>query len=1131
MSNLSGSHCLKVQLLGPPHIERDGIAVGLETRKALALLAFLAVTHQVHRRESLAAFFWPEHDREHGYANLRRALWALNSALGKEWLDAGHDSIGLAPDKGLELDVDSFREQVAVCHNDVRSHATVTAECISVLTCAAELYRGDFMAGISLADSAAFDDWQFFEAESLRREQAWLLERLARWHARQRQFSPAIAFARRWLALDPLHEPTHRELMALYAWDGQRAAALRQYGECAAVLKKELGVAPEAETTRLFESIRANQLPALPAEDPSPQPATAQEPHDNLPPQPTSLVGRDAELAEIAALLKDPACRLLTLVGAGGVGKTRLAIESASRNLPGQPGAIPARDGVYWVPLAAVSAARHIVPSIADAVGFSFFQQEGNEPRQELFNYLHEKQLLLILDNLEHLIEEAAELVSELVEQASGIKVIVTSRERLNIRSEWVFTVEGMGFPTDGDARAAAQYEAVQLFIQRARQADAHFAPSDEDMAEIVRICRLLEGLPLGIELAAAWASTLSCRGIATEIVRSLGFLSTSARDVPARHRSLQAVFDRSWQLLSEEQRQALARLSVFVGSFDRQAAERVAGADAQLLSALVAKSLVARMQPGRYGLHEVVCQFAAAKLDADPHERVAAMDRHCAFYTSFLESREQDMAAERQVAALDEVGQEIENLRAAWQWAVERRRWDDLRRAAGTLFAFYDTRTRLQEGEEAVAQAAVALEAARSLPGAASQPGIVEIERLLGLMLAYQAFFARWRPGDEQARAARDKSLALFERLGMQAEMAWVRTLAVGWGTPYFSHAAPVLIESLEILRQSNRPLLLVYIYVVLGNLASGLHRVMPRARQLLEEAVQYHRKLGDRYGTAAAEFSLGDFARTDGALPEALQHYTDSLKMRRELRDRRGISKCLDHVGLAARELGNLEQARQLHLESLEIWREIGEPLGIAESLDCLGLVALDEDDYGEATRYFLEAWTVRRQVGKAWEIGLSASHLGEVALRQGDYETAVTWYLESIESFRSIPGRDWLELALAGLGETCLALEQPGPARRHLRSALRRFALFGDHVAALWMLVVASQYLAYGGHIERAAEVLSAVLHHPGCVGNVRLRTRRALDELASRLPADILSALEGRSEASDLAQLAAVLLREI
>jgi predicted ATPase len=390
-------------------------------------------------------------------------------------------------------------------------------------------------------------------------------------------------------------------------------------------------------------------------------------------------------------------------VGPGGAGKTRLAIQSVRQALAAQQDAISFCDGVYFVPLDPVSSVRYLVPAIADSVGFSFFQREGDEPKHQLLNYLREKQLLLLLDGFEHLIGGVG-LISDLLEHAPGVKVMVTSRERLNVRWEWVFPVEGMSFPTGGDraVESLEQYGAIQLFLQLARQADAGFAPSQADMAGVVRICQLLEGMPLGIELAAAWVKILSCPDIADEIARNLDFLRTSMRDIPERHRSLRAAFDHSWRLLSEAERQVLARLSVFAGGFDREAAEQVAGANLELLSALVDKSLLVRPHSGRYAIHEVVRQFAASRLDADPQERSATKDRYCLYYVAFLERKEDDLLGWRQLAALEEVGHDLENCRAAWQWAVERHMWKELRRAADTYSAFCEIQTRLQEGEDA---------------------------------------------------------------------------------------------------------------------------------------------------------------------------------------------------------------------------------------------------------------------------------------------------------------------------------------------------------------------------------------------------------------------------------------------
>ncbi|HEY3232268.1 MAG TPA: AAA family ATPase [Roseiflexaceae bacterium] len=331
---------LKLFLLGTPRIERDGAPVEVDTRKAIALLAYLAIIRRPHSRDALATLLWPEHDQSRARAVLRRTLSALNKALAGAWLDIDRETIGLRRDEALWLDVDQFVEQLAACRAHGHPPSEVCSQCLRPLTEAVAVGRDDFMAGFTLRDSPNFDEWQFFQAESLRRDLAGALERLVRCHSAQSEFEPAIAYARRWLALDPLHEPAHRHLMELYAWAGQRAAALHQYRECVRILEQELGVAPLEETTRLYQAIKENQVPAPPRRLPSGEaPGSrgadeqAQTEIQNLKSeiqnQEYPLVGRTTEWAALldsyAAIGADG--RVVALEGEGGIGKTRLAEE------------------------------------------------------------------------------------------------------------------------------------------------------------------------------------------------------------------------------------------------------------------------------------------------------------------------------------------------------------------------------------------------------------------------------------------------------------------------------------------------------------------------------------------------------------------------------------------------------------------------------------------------------------------------------------------------------------------------------------------------------------------------------------------------------------------------------------
>jgi len=301
-----------------------------------------------------------------------------------------------------------------------------------------------------------------------------------------------------------------------------------------------------------------------------------------------------------------------------------------------------------------------LAPAVAESIQFSVDgAHSGFSAQDQLLDYLGERSTLLVLDNFEHLVEGSG-LLSEVIERAPHVELLTTSRERLNVQSEWVFDVEGLGLADNGNASASA----VRLFVERARQVVPGFAL--DDAAEAFRICRLVDGMPLGIELAASWVSMLSCAEIADEIEGNIDFLATSMRDVPERHRSLRAVIDQSWRLLTDGQRDAFSRLSVFRGSFDRSAAVAVTGADLRLLSELVAKSLLRRPDFGRFELHELLRQYAAEQLRLSPREEADARERHARHYAAMLLERQAILMGPELAAARDELRGELDNLRAA---------------------------------------------------------------------------------------------------------------------------------------------------------------------------------------------------------------------------------------------------------------------------------------------------------------------------------------------------------------------------------------------------------------------------------------------------------------------------------
>lgn len=368
-------------------------------------------------------------------------------------------------------------------------------------------------------------------------------------------------------------------------------------------------------------------------------------------------------MARIKALLVDPACRLLTLVGPGGVGKTRLAIQAAATLTENFP------QGIYFAPLQGIHTGEFLVSALAEAVNFALSGHQ--KPLTQVLNYLSNKSILLLLDNFAQLVDQGGPpTLIEILAAAPDIKLLVTSREVLSLQEEWLYPVQGLPVPDTVETGKLKPDGAVHLFIARARQVQPDFSAADQPAA-VLRICRLVEGMPLALELTASWTRTLSCQAIAAEIQRSIDFLVTPLRNVPDRHRSMAAVFHHSWQLLSGAEQEVFKRLSVFRGGFQREAAEQVAGATLASLAALVDKSMLRREANDRYQIHELLRQYAQEQLEAQPEAVAQTHQAHCAYYAGFLYQRSEAIESGDQQGAVADIEAELENVRAAWQWAT----------------------------------------------------------------------------------------------------------------------------------------------------------------------------------------------------------------------------------------------------------------------------------------------------------------------------------------------------------------------------------------------------------------------------------------------------------------------------
>lgn len=898
---------IELRLLGPVQvIWEKGKAPRFRSPKAIALLGYLAAEARPISRDHLIGLFWPDASDDQARSELRRVLHNLSTIL-PGCLETDRRTIHFQPAPAVDVDIVTFREL----------HAKGDA---ASLAAAAELYRGEFMEGVALADCPEFETWLITERERWR-QAAWrVLDALITLHAHHGEFDQALRFASRLVALDPWREEAHRRLMLMLARTGQRDAALRQYGTCRRVLAEELGVEPTTETTALYERIKA---------------AASRSP--NLPIQPTPFVGRQPELADLARLLADPHCRLLTIVGPGGVGKTRLATEVAACTVNAF------LNGISYVSLTPVMSAEFLITAVAEALGLRF--SGAASPRTQLLDHLRARELLLLLDNFEHLMA-GVDLVADILRQAPEVKVLVTSREKLNLREEWLFELDGLPYPSAGAALAG--YDAVQLFAHNARRARHQFDVHSE-IDSVARICRLLTGSPLGLELAAALVATQSCTQIADDIARSRDALSATWRNMPERHRSLRAVFDHSWRLLTPDEQRVFRRLSTFRGGFTLAAARQVAGLTPSILNALVAKSLLQRMgddaDSPRYDIHEILRQYAAEMLAAEPAEREQTSTQHAGYYAVFLQEREQRFNTSTVGEALAAIRREIDNVRAAWQRLVARRDLERIGRVIATLHKFYETQNWFQEGSDQLEQARAAI--------APHADSLSMAERVIwGRLHAHEA--------------------GLLLRLGQVSRM---RALAETAVSLLRGHAgADTLGFALNVAGAA---------------LIQAGEFVAARAR--LEEALALYRQAGNRKETVKVLANLGNVAGRAGDYAYSIETLGEGLSLCREIDDRRGEGFFLNNLAAVHLMLGNLAEARTHFEACLPVCEETGNLYVKTVALQNLGELCLRQADHSRALFFCEEAVALARRIDSVSQLARGLKWLALVQIERQEHATA--------------------------------------------------------------------------------------------------------------------------------------------
>ena len=520
---------------------------------------------------------------------------------------------------------------------------------------------------------------------------------------------------------------------------------------------------------------------------------------------PTPFIGRTKELVELSARLVDPACRLLTLTGLGGSGKTRLALEVASAVGPQLP------HGAVFVALQPLPRSDLLVPAIAQALGLAFDGEA--EPERQLLDYLQDKTLLLLLDNFEHVLD-GADLVNTILADAPGVKVLVTSREALNLQQEWLYPLKGLSAPSSIYSPSSAEYDAVQLFLFHARRVQPDFDPACEHES-VVRICSLVAGLPLAIELAAAWLKGASAAQLAAALQRNLDVLSTTARNVEDRHRSMRAVFDESWALLTQSERRTFARLCVFAGGFDAEAAGQVAAASFSTLATLVEKALVQIASADRFTIHAMLRQYGMEQLDVEG-ETAATYLCHSRYFAQLMLQHETALKQPEQLATMRAIERDFENIRLAWEWSTRQQHFENLHAMLNGLYLFGFLRGRYRE---IVALFQLSLGQA-----------VVDAP-LRGRLLARRWGYLHWwyQAGDQEALTSIEQALALACADTDRFEIAFCH-LMVGYvkiSMGLYNEALPHLKAAQVLFDELDEPYYLCWVLHRLGYVSNKLNDV----------------------------------------------------------------------------------------------------------------------------------------------------------------------------------------------------------------------------------------------------------------------------------------------------------------
>lgn len=844
------------------------------------------------------------------------------------------------------------------------------------------------------------------------------------------------------------------------------------------------------------------QTPAIPEQAFAQERVSSQPLKNNLPAEMTPFLGRKAELATVDELLHNQNRRLVTILGPGGIGKTRLALAYAEQLVKTTPQS-HYHNGIFFVDLAPLPTFERIVPTLTEALGLRLQggAREKRSPKQQLLDYLHSRCLLLLLDNFEHLLSpphfsekeieaDGAALIGDILQAAPEVGILVTSRERLNLHMEQAFPIEGLAFPDwdtavpEDGAVDAIEYPAVQLFLQAAQRSQPNFSlDTREELSHLVRICRLVGGMPLALELAASWVDTLSLMDIAVELQRGLDLLETELRDMPQRQRSVRATFDYSWRKLDEREQSIFAQLSIFRGGFTRPAGQAVTGATLRQLSRLVNKSfIIFNKGRDRYQVHELLRQYGAEWLSRDSELEKAVTHRHSTYYCQALAKYTGDLRSARETQSLRAIEADKENLRLAWHTAISCQDLVSISSSLESLNTFY-SRTEILAGIDELEKALTALQ----IGEISGERGVV-IGRLLACLGNY------------------------YDTIGQPAKAKEISSEGLD------------LLQSLGAREETLRPML----FLAGAHASAGALASLRKSNLLLRESLTLAREIGDQWAIGDALLGMGRNARVVGDFETAEQRGQEALNHIRQGGDRGGIAWALQDLANVAIDRGRYEEALALAQETRSLAQEFLYP---TMGLWSLGKAMIALCAYEEAQELFKQGLSFAKEKDLSFCFPYGLFHMGKIAFHIGDYVCATQRLQKSLSGALEFDDLELVALNHDTLGRLNIAQGARSQAIEHFQAALQVALPLKRPPILLAILASIAELFASESDLEYAALLATLINNHPASQAKVKERGARLLTRLETEVPTGNLANIRQSSRQADLDTVAVQLLLDL